>query len=662
MPRPLVVGNGNLLVTLDGELNIRDLYWPYVGLYNHISGHRARLGLWLDGRFSWLSDPAWQRDLRYEPDTLVTRAVCHNEEFGVTLTLNDCVAPHEDVLLRRITIENHQNDEREARVFFAHDFRIAESDIGDTAFYNPFVDAVIHYKRDYYFLIAASGPQGGLHQYAIGIKGFGGAEGTWRDAEDGELSMNAVAQGSVDSTISVRGVVPANGQIEFHAWICAAHSLADVTALYGQVTTEDLAGLQKKVGHYWQLWSQLKTDRLALLPEPIPEVFRRSLLTIRTNIDNRGAIIAANDSDIMETARAHYSYMWPRDGALVAESLDRLGYEDLTQRFFQFCLAALPKDRAVLLHKYSADGSWGSTWHPWTVDGENEVPFQEDSTSLVLWALKRHYDRYGDLEFMTPLYENLVVPCANFLASYRDPETGLPLPSYDLWEERRGVHAYTCGTLYGALASAADLSDVFGDGRAEAYRTAARELREGMERHLWDEASGRFARRLIPRPGGHGYDKDMTIDSALCALQSFGAFGADDPRIKSTMRAVISRLWVQSGPGGIARYEGDYYFRRSDDLERIPGNPWVICTLWVAQWYIAQAREEKDLVPALELLMWAAHRALPSGILAEQFHPETGEPLSVAPLTWSHAEFVATSLNYLDRLETLQSVSTVQGA
>jgi GH15 family glucan-1,4-alpha-glucosidase len=258
---------------------------------------------------------------------------------------------------------------------------------------------------------------------------------------------------------------------------------------------------------------------------------------------------------------------------------------------------------------------------------------------------------------MTPIYEILVVTCADFLAAYRDAETGLPLPSYDLWEERRGVHAYTCGTLYGALTSAADISGVFGDGRAEAYRAAARELREGIEQHLWDEPSGRFARRLVPHPNGDGYDKDMTIDSALCALHAFGAFGTNDPRIKSTMRAVISRLWVQSGPGGIARYEGDYYFRRSEDLERIPGNPWAICTLWVAQWYIAEACDEKDLVPGLELLLWAAHRAMPSGILAEQFHPETGEPLSVAPLTWSHAEFVATTLDYLDRLETLRGTS-----
>jgi GH15 family glucan-1,4-alpha-glucosidase len=90
-----------------------------------------------------------------------------------------------------------------------------------------------------------------------------------------------------------------------------------------------------------------------------------------------------------------------------------------------------------------------------------------------------------------------VLPCADFLASYRDAGTGLPLPSYDLWEERRGVHAYPCGTVFGALEAAALLSDEFDDGRAPRYRQAAAEVRAGMAEHLWDPDAGRFARRLV---------------------------------------------------------------------------------------------------------------------------------------------------------------------
>jgi GH15 family glucan-1,4-alpha-glucosidase len=35
--------------------------------------------------------------------------------------------------------------------------------------------------------------------------------------------------------------------------------------------------------------------------------------------------------------------------------------------------------------------------------------------------------------------------------------------------------------------------------------------------------------------------------------------------------------------------------------------------------------------------------------MAEQVHPDTHAPLSVSPLTWSHATFVMTVLEYLKR-------------
>ncbi len=54
---------------------------------------------------------------------------------------------------------------------------------------------------------------------------------------------------------------------------------------------------------------------------------------------------------------------------------------------------------------------------------------------------------------------------------------------------------------------------------------------------------------------------------------------------------------------------------------------------------------------ALDLVAWVQKRQLESGVLAEQVHPYTGAPMSVAPLTWSHATVVATVREYLAKLE-----------
>ncbi|HLJ55609.1 MAG TPA: glycoside hydrolase family 15 protein [Chthonomonadaceae bacterium] len=656
MPRPLVLGNGNILVAFDRDIAVRDFTFPYVGLLNHLSGHRIRLGIWCDGRFAWMDDAGWACDLRYRTDTLVTDVRCEHRDMGIALALSDCVLHRDDILLRRIEVLNRLSHARDVRIFLSHDFYLAETDFGDTAFYNPYLDAVIHYKRDTYLLISGRAGDDGLYQYTTGIKGFRGAEGTWRDAEDGALSMNPVEQGSVDSTISFRFSVPASGTATVQSWICAGHTISDVTRLQQRIAKIGFDALLQQTASYWTAWvcCEAEEARLATLPPEIAGAVRRSLLVIRTQIDNRGAIIAANDSDIMETARAHYSYMWPRDGALVAQTLDRLGYQDITRRFFEFCRDRLPADRPALMHKYSADGSWGATWHPWKVGDQNEVPFQQDSTALVIWALWRHYSRHQDLEFIEDLYRELVAPAADFIVAYRDPRTGLPRPSYDLWEERRGVNAFTCGTVFAALRSAATFAELFSDSQAAAYSDAAEEVRRGVSEHLWDEGSGRFARRLIVHADG-SYERDMTIDAAVYALFAFGAFPADDPRIERTMQQTLSRLWVQTGIGGVARYEDDYYFRRSEDLARVPGNPWIICTLWAAQYHIARAREPSDLEKPLGLLTWAARRATASGVLPEQVHPYTGEHLSVSPLTWSHAELVSTTLQYLDKRDALKS-------
>jgi GH15 family glucan-1,4-alpha-glucosidase len=658
MPRPLVLGNGNLLVTLDDHLQIRDLYWPYVGLYNHVSGARCRVGIWVAGRFSWLADHNWQRRLRYLPDSQVTDSMAHSDSLGVSVHLHEAVLRDRDILLRRFTVHNHHADDREVRLFLTHDFVLAETDIGDTAFFNPYAQAMIHYKRSHYLLIGGRGELGGIAGWATGIKGFGGAEGTWRDCEDGALSMNSVAQGSVDSAVHFNGMLAGHHSTSFDTWLCAGATLQQVCEMNNWVTGHDVHTLIHETARYWTAWSAAAEDaRITGLPAGIGEEFRRSLLIIRTNIDNRGAIIAANDSDIMETARAHYSYMWPRDGALVCAALDRLGFQRTTRRFFEFCRDILPADRAALLHKYSADGSWGSTWHPWLVEGGREIPFQQDSTNLTVWALWQHFRVHRDIEFTAEMYFQLARPCAEFLLEYRDTATGLPLPSYDLWEERRGVHAYTCGTLFGALDAAARLSELFADGRHEQYRAAAHELQQGVEAHLWDESSGRYARRLITRNHHlEGYERDMTIDSALFALAHFGMFGPNNPRLIRTLDAVIDRLTVKTEVGGLARYEQDYYFRRSDDFHQVPGNPWIICSLWAAQWRIACAETVDALQPAVETLEWCCRHALPGGALPEQVNGTNGEPLSVAPLTWSHAEFLWTVMDLVEKRELLEAV------
>ncbi len=641
--RDIPVGNGNLLVNFDDKYQIRDFYFPHVGQENHSDGFPFRFGVWVDGEFSWVFSDDWQRTLKYLPDTLVTDVFLVNQQFGIEISCNDTVAGRENIFLRRVEVRNLEDKQRDVRIFLHQDFRIYENKIGDTAFYDPDTLSLIHYKRHRYFLINTL-PH--FDEIATGRKAFRNSEGTWRDAENGELHGGTITEGSVDSTIGLHAQIDGGSTFEFYYWIAAGTDHAEVAELNEHVLTKGPDNYLSETSAHWRdSLSPSNSLDLAKLPANITDLYKRSLLIMGTQIDNGGAIIAANDHDVTDRATDHYSYLWPRDGAFVANTLDIAGYSDTAKRFFELCGRIVHK-RGYFLQKYNPDGSVGSGWHAyWDKYGKYPlVPIQEDETALVLWALWEHYEKTNDLELVRSLYDGLVVKCADFMVDFRDPETGLPMPSWNLWEDRRGVHTFTCATVVAGLRAAANFARLFGDAdKADIYTTAATEMVAAMREHLYSEQLGRFLRSLQAN-GGDLLTPDATIDASLFAIFYFGCFDVDDPVVTGTMQAISTHLTNQTEFGGVARFNEDGYMRASDS---VTGNSWFICTLWLAEYYIARAKSHEDLLPALDILNWVTERALPSGVLAEQIDPLTGKPASVSPLTWSHSTFVATVHSYL---------------
>jgi GH15 family glucan-1,4-alpha-glucosidase len=274
-----------------------------------------------------------------------------------------------------------------------------------------------------------------------------------------------------------------------------------------------------------------------------------------------------------------------------------------------------------------------------------------------VWALWEHFSRFRDIEFVKPFYRSLIIRPAEFMLRFRDQESGLPLPSHDLWEERLGVHTFTVATVCAGLSAAANFAEAFGEmDHASRYRETVATMRQALLARLYYRDEHRLARAGMVRSGQEGLDLDTTCDSSVYAALLLGACTCDDPQMISTAEALKERLWIRTDVGGMARYEGDNYQRVEDDIGRVPGNPWFISTLWYAQYRMMRANSVRELrETALPILEWVADHALPSGVLAEQVHPHTNEPLSVAPLTWSHGTMVVAVLDYLDRLEELRA-------
>lgn len=640
MPRPYTFANGNMLVAEDDRLNIRDLTYPHVGQLNHLAGNRVRMGVWVDGQFDWLDDPSWQITGSNEPDAPVSHVKAIHSDLGIELKLSDTLCRTENIWLRKMEIQNHIASPREVRLFMSYDFNIAESDIGDTVFYDPNTHSIVHYKRDVWILGSGVVNHTPPFGYSCGMKRWAGSEGTWRDCEDGELGGNAIEQGSVDSSLGWRAEIGPDDECIVRLWIAAGSSHSDVQALHHTIFERGFDHLFRETRQQWRSWvAQAKLPDTKCSSQ-VHDLLQQSIYQMRNQMDNGGAILAANDSDIMETAKAHYSYMWPRDGAIVADTLSQLGYSQIAERFFLFCARILPQEPHFLLQKYCPDGSMGASWHPFIESGHSQLPVQEDGSALVAWALCRHIRRHPVSAEVAILVQSLLLPVANSLRSYVDANTGLPKPSYDLWEERRGTHIWSCCCIVAALYEVGQLLATLQQPHAELFAKSAETMRASTIKHFWMEEEGAFARMITVSHDGD-LTIDRTLDSSQLATVIYGLISPDDPKAQRMVACLENELLIKTPIGGIARYQDDYYHRVSLDL---PGNPWIICSLWLARVKAMMAHTDDDMKCSNKWLEWVCKRQIEGGALPEQLNPFTGKPIYVAPLTWSHAEFCLTWL------------------
>ena len=232
MARALTLGNGNMLVGMDYRGQVRDLYWPYVGQTNHVSGASGifvhRIGVYASGVISWLDDEAWDITIGAVGDSVLGNFTAIHEGLGVTLSSCDAVHNEHDVFIRQFTVTNSSTEPQEIKLFLAQQFRIDESRRGDTAFYDPRVGAIIHYKGEDTFLINAMHNGKQFTDYTIGLFGIEGREGAYHDAHDGVLERNPIEHGSVDSVLGFTCELQAGLSADISYWISFKYSIMRV--------------------------------------------------------------------------------------------------------------------------------------------------------------------------------------------------------------------------------------------------------------------------------------------------------------------------------------------------------------------------------------------------------------------------------------------------
>ena len=183
----------------------------------------------------------------------------------------------------------------------------------------------------------------------------------------------------------------------------------------------------------------------------------------------------------------------------------------------------------------------------------------------------------------------MIQPRANFLSESVDEISGLPKPSYDLWEQTFSTSTYTTAVTYGALVAAAELAAVAGDNdSAVKWRSAADDIQAAARKHLFNQERQTFYRGINVFNGQIEYDTVLDPSSVFSSFM-FGLFAADSHEVQASVKTVKEVFNTSNEKPGLPRYEDDDYRRESTD---ITGNWWLITTLWQAQYEIETSNIE----------------------------------------------------------------------
>ncbi len=637
-----IVGNSSMLgcITDAGEL-VR-LYWPCIDYPQHLD--RFKTGVFFPGCMgeqqaepatgpggcggtSWLDSDDWSRWQKYIRDTNILETGFAKRDGSLAVIQTDFVLPDKAIFIRRYEFENTGEAAIEPG-FMLYSSAVSTNPHMAGSMFDFNDDSLVHYRHNYYLSVSSDTE---VWQFQLGNDAF-------NCAGRGELNGNDRIGMMQDGALSWKlGRLPPGTKKALSLYICVGHRIKD---LRKSIAAAKAGHYRQKFAETEEYWKELLRSSAACetgKPE-IDDLYKRSILVFKLMSDkNTGGLLASPEIDEEFTKCGRYAYCWGRDAAFITGALDVCGLHDEVDKFYRWA-AEVQDEEGSWQQRYHLDGNLAPSWG-----------MQIDETGTILWGILRHYKATGKKSFLAAMWE-CVSRGAGFLLDFMDPDTGLPWLSFDLWEERLGEHAYSTAAVYGGLMSAAEVGSILNKpvGLLDQWRTAAAGLKAALEKNFWKQEWHRFIRsvrvKLNPWGEEHTQDRlymeidakgnhrdftreDWKVDISLLGLTvPFGVYKAGDPMMEGTLE-VVEQVLACPPAGGLRRYENDEY---------AGGNPWLIAALWAALYHI----ENRNFEKAREYFYWAAGCRTALGLLPEQADRETGKPVWVIPLTWSHAMFV----------------------
>lgn len=560
-----IIGNSSVLgcITNHGEL-IR-LYYPSIDYFQNIDMYNY--GVILDEKVKWLSDANLITQY-YDTNILYTEL----EMEGIKVIQKDYVLPDQNIFVRKLAFDKKVNLFLYSRL---------NSNINRMISGMVVKDALIQYCQEFYMSTFANKE---MSNYQINNANF---ENTELNSED-YIGMSSSAAIRYDDTDEITLYISLEKTLK---------TTLNVINKIKKVSENELCIETKK---YWNEYiSTLSISNMNFGSTKEKDIVTRTAFMFQLLTDkSTGGVIASPDVDETFSKCGRYGYCWPRDALFIMKAFALLGMNESVEKFYTIWATRAQLENGLFEQRYYVSGELAPSWG-----------MQIDETSAMLIGI----NKFGKCRKLESVVYKATEALLNFLN-----ESLLPKTSYDLWEERKGVHLYSSVSIYEALKAGKDMLNKINRMK---YKTVILKIEKILPKMKSAIKEAFVCNNILKR----SLDNEQIDISLLSVVMPFDIFDINEQFVKNTVAEIEKRLKLSNG--GYMRYEGDNY---------IGGNAWIISSLWLAMYYIKLENIER----ATELFDWVTNHADDLSFLPEQIERNGDKTAWVSQLAWSHAMYV----------------------
>lgn len=620
-----IIGNQNILASFTKQGEILRLLYPTRDYKQIIDFFHVGLKI-NDSRLVYLHEDINNIYMQqYEEDTNILNTEVLNTYFNLKVVQTDYASIKENVLVRKYKFTNENTINLDLN-FLVHSSLTSSPENRVSGMCRN--DALIQYNHEY--MLCTFSKEKLLSSQINNSKA---------NIEDGKIGDKDYVGMSANSSISYDlGTLKPNETREFELYIFIEDSkigLDNLEKTIDRIRKIDFRTEYEAVKKYWKKYVKDHNGlelNLAETPKnrKIKQIYTRTILLYSLLVNHEtGGISAAVEVDENLKQCGGYQYCWPRDAVFTTTAMDILKMKKEVEKFYKSFCKNTQSRNGMWEQRFFTDGRLAPCWG-----------YQIDETASVIVGVYNHYKVIEDKKF---LKDNLKMceKAINFLKKYVEDifqETNKCGISYDLWEEYEGVNLYAVSSIFASFNAMIkiyeELKEEFTKNRVkqenvnkekETLRNLSVTLREYILKNFYDESKKSLVRNL----------EDKTLDiSILGTVIPFELFSPKDKKILNTVERI--NMTLRTYTGGYKRFETDTYRE---------GKPWIIATLWIAEYYLEIGEKQK----AKECFDFVIKTSTEHGFLAEQVNNSTMQPDWVIGLGWSHAMFIETLKKMIEK-------------